>query len=75
MYHEANDSGTKDLKVVTPLRYSHRIREKMCKVLDTVQDEDAYVSIWTAGRTGTKSTVFIHKQTNALKETSAEVEE
>lgn len=45
MYHEANDSGTKDLKVVTPLRYSQRIREKMCKVLDTVQDEDAYVSI------------------------------
>lgn len=45
MYHEANDSSAKDLKVVTPLRYSQRIREKMCKLLDTVQDEDACVSI------------------------------
>jgi len=43
MHHEANDSSAKDLKIVTPLRYSQRIREKMCKS-DTVKDQDPRVS-------------------------------
>ncbi|NXR05191.1 CKAP2 protein, partial [Sagittarius serpentarius] len=76
MHHEANDSSAKDLKIVTPLRYSQRIREKMCKLLDTVKDQDPCVSSFEQlGELESKATAFIHKQSNVLKETSAEVEE
>ncbi|NWX47809.1 CKAP2 protein, partial [Steatornis caripensis] len=76
MHHEANDSSAKDLKIVTPLRYSQRIREKMCKLSDTVKDQDACVSSFEQlGELESKVTAFIHKQSNALNETSAEVEE
>uniref|UniRef100_A0A8B9QTJ9 Cytoskeleton associated protein 2 n=1 Tax=Anas platyrhynchos TaxID=8839 RepID=A0A8B9QTJ9_ANAPL len=44
MHHEATDSSVKDLKIVTPLRYSLRIREKMSKSLDTPKDKDSCVS-------------------------------
>ncbi|NXL48558.1 CKAP2 protein, partial [Podilymbus podiceps] len=75
MHHEANDSSAKD-SFVTPLRYSQRIREKMCKLSDTVKDQDPCVSSFEQlGELESKATVFIHKQSNALKETSAEVEE
>ncbi|KAM6139987.1 cytoskeleton-associated protein 2 [Pterocles gutturalis] len=76
MHHEANDSSAKDLKIVTPLRYSQRIREKMCKLSDTVKDQDPCVSSFEQlGELESKATAFIHKQNNALKETSAEVQE
>ncbi|NXL64020.1 CKAP2 protein, partial [Chordeiles acutipennis] len=76
MHHEANESHAKDLKIVTPLRYSQRIREKMCKLSDTVKDQDPYASSFEQLRElESKATAFIHKQSNALKETSAEVEE
>ncbi|KFQ49565.1 Cytoskeleton-associated protein 2, partial [Pelecanus crispus] len=76
MDHEANDTSAKDLAIVTPLRYSQRIREKMCKLLDTVKDQDPCVSsLEQLGELESKATAFIHKQSNALKETSAEVEE
>ncbi|NWU70029.1 CKAP2 protein, partial [Pterocles burchelli] len=76
MYHEANDSSAKDLKIVTPLRYSQRIREKMCKLSDTVKDQDPCVSSFEQlGELDSKAAAFIHKQNNALKETSVEVEE
>ncbi|NWS51647.1 CKAP2 protein, partial [Chunga burmeisteri] len=76
MHHEANDCSAKDLKMVTPLRYSQRIREKMCKLSDTVKDQDPCVSSFEQlGELESKATAFIHKQSNALKETSAEVEE
>ncbi|KAM9652568.1 cytoskeleton-associated protein 2 isoform 1-T1 [Morphnus guianensis] len=76
MYHEANDSSAKDLKIVTPLRYSQRIREKMCKLLDTVKDQDPCVSSFEQlGEWESQATEFIHKQSIVLKETSAEVEE
>ncbi|KAM6096149.1 cytoskeleton-associated protein 2 isoform 1-T1 [Chlamydotis macqueenii] len=76
MHHEADDSSAKDLKIVTPLRYSQRIREKMCKLLDTVKDQDPCISSSEQlGELEPKATAFIHKQSNALKETSAEVEE
>ncbi|NXT17258.1 CKAP2 protein, partial [Syrrhaptes paradoxus] len=76
MHHEANDSSAKDLKIVTPLRYSQRIREKMCKLSDAVKDQDPCVSSFEQlGELESKATAFIHKQNNALKETSAEVEE
>ncbi|XP_051463906.1 cytoskeleton-associated protein 2 [Apus apus] len=75
MQHEANDSSAKDLKIVTPLRYSQRIREKMCKPSDTVKDHDPCVSSWEQlGDLESQGTAFIHKESNAL-ETSAEVEE
>ncbi|NXE22894.1 CKAP2 protein, partial [Ardeotis kori] len=76
MHHEANDSNTKDLKIVTPLRYSQRIREKMCKLSDTVKDQDPCMSSFEQlEELEPKATAFIHKQSNVLKETSAEVEE
>lgn len=76
MHHEANDSSAKDLKIVTPLRYSQRIREKMCKLLDTVKDQDPCVSSFEQlGEWESQATEFIHKQSIVLKETSAEVEE
>ncbi|KFW02820.1 Cytoskeleton-associated protein 2, partial [Fulmarus glacialis] len=76
MHPEANDFSAKDLKIVTPLRYSQRIREKMCKLSDTVKDQDPCVSSFEQlGELESKATAFIHKQSNALKETSAEVEE
>ncbi|XP_050756957.1 cytoskeleton-associated protein 2 isoform X1 [Gymnogyps californianus] len=76
MHHEAKDSSAKDLKIVTPLRYSQRIREKMCKLSDTVKDQDPCISSFEQlGELESKATAFIHKQSNALKETSAEVEE
>ncbi|NXH40927.1 CKAP2 protein, partial [Dicaeum eximium] len=76
MRPEANDSATKDLKMVTPLRYSQRIREKMCKLPDAVKDQDPCVSsLEQLGDLESKATVFIHKQSNALQETSAEIEE
>ncbi|XP_074672832.1 cytoskeleton-associated protein 2 [Strix aluco] len=76
MHHEANDSSSKDLKIITPLRYSQRLREKMCKLLDTVKDQDPCVpSFEQLGELESKATAFIHNQSNALKETSADVEE
>ncbi|NXS43377.1 CKAP2 protein, partial [Balaeniceps rex] len=74
--HEANDTSVKDMTIVTPLRYSQRIREKMCKLLDTVKDQDPCPSSFEQlGELESKAAAFIHKQSNALKETSAEVEE
>ncbi|KAF1562160.1 Cytoskeleton-associated protein 2, partial [Eudyptes schlegeli] len=76
MHHEGNDFSAKDLKIVTPLRYSQRIREKMWKLSDTVKDQDLCVSsLEELGELEPKATAFIPKQNNALKETSAEVEE
>lgn len=76
MHHEANDSSAKDLKLVTPLRYSQRIREKMCKLSDTVKDQDPCVSSFEQpGELESKATAFIHKESNVIEETSAEVEE
>ncbi|XP_061876444.1 cytoskeleton-associated protein 2 [Colius striatus] len=40
VHDEANDCSANDLKIVTPLRYSQRIREKMCKLSDAVTDQD-----------------------------------
>ncbi|NWI77007.1 CKAP2 protein, partial [Dryoscopus gambensis] len=75
MHPEANDCSAKDLKIVTPLRYSQRIREKMCKLPDAVKDQDPCVSSQQLGDLESKATVFIQKQSNALQETSAEIEE
>ncbi|NWY59859.1 CKAP2 protein, partial [Chionis minor] len=76
MHYEANESGAKPLKIVTPLRYSQRIREKMCKLSDTVKEQDPSASPFEQlGELESKATAFIHKHSNALKETSAEVEE
>ncbi|NWI44804.1 CKAP2 protein, partial [Picathartes gymnocephalus] len=76
MHPEANDCSAKDLKIVTPLRYSQRIREKMCKLPDAVKDQVPCVSSHEQlGDLESKATVFIHKQSNALQETSAEIEE
>ncbi|KFU90147.1 Cytoskeleton-associated protein 2, partial [Chaetura pelagica] len=76
MQHEANYSSAKGLKIVTPLRYSQRIREKMCKPSDAVKDHDPCVLSWEQlGDLESQDTAFIHKESNALKETSAEVEE
>ncbi|NXN31645.1 CKAP2 protein, partial [Nycticryphes semicollaris] len=73
MQHEANDSDAKHLKFVTPLRYSQRIREKMCKLSDTVKDQDPCASPFEPlGEL--EATAFIQKQSNAPKETSAEAE-
>ncbi|NWX63879.1 CKAP2 protein, partial [Promerops cafer] len=76
MHPEANDCSAKDLQIVTPLRYSQRIREKMCKLPDAVKDQDPCVSsLEQLGDLESKATEFIHKQSNALQETSAEIEE
>ncbi|KAM6420305.1 cytoskeleton-associated protein 2 isoform 2-T2 [Pluvialis apricaria] len=76
MQHEANDSSAKHVKIVTPLRYSLRIREKMCKLSDTVKDRDPCASPFEQlGELESKATAFTHKQSDVLKETSAEVEE
>ncbi|NXC00503.1 CKAP2 protein, partial [Orthonyx spaldingii] len=76
MYPEANDCSAKDLTIVTPLRYSQRIREKMCKLSDAAKDPDPCVSsLEQLGDLESKATVFIHKQSNALQETSAEIEQ
>ncbi|XP_054045013.1 cytoskeleton-associated protein 2 [Rissa tridactyla] len=76
MHHEANDSSAKHLKIVTPLRYSQRIREKMFKLSDAVKDQDPCAPPFEQlGELESKATAFIHRESNALKETSAEVEE
>ncbi|NXB09307.1 CKAP2 protein, partial [Cnemophilus loriae] len=76
MHPEANDCSAKDLTIVTPLRYSQRIREKMCRLPDAAKDQDPCVSsLEQLGDMESKATVFIHKQSNALQETSAEIEE
>ncbi|XP_039911382.1 cytoskeleton-associated protein 2 isoform X2 [Hirundo rustica] len=76
MHPEANDCSVKDLKIVTPLRYSQRIREKMCKLPDAVKDQDPCVSsLEQLGDLESKATALIHKQSNALQETSSEIEE
>ncbi|NXR85733.1 CKAP2 protein, partial [Hypocryptadius cinnamomeus] len=76
MHPEANDCSAKDLKIITPLRYSQRIREKMCKLPDAVKDQDPCVSsLEQLGDLESKATVFIHKQSHAIQETSAEIEE
>ncbi|NWW24129.1 CKAP2 protein, partial [Falcunculus frontatus] len=76
MHPEANDCSAKDLKIVTPLRYSQRIREKMCKLPDAVKDQDPCISsLEQLGDLESKATVFIQKQSNALQETSAGIEE
>ncbi|NXM34017.1 CKAP2 protein, partial [Oxyruncus cristatus] len=74
--HEANYSSAKDLKIVTPLRYSQRIREKMCKLSDTGKDQDSCVSsLEQLEELESKATVFIHEDSNAVQETNAEIEE
>ncbi|NXN47068.1 CKAP2 protein, partial [Rhinoptilus africanus] len=76
MYHEANDSSAKHLKIVTPLRYSQRIREKMYKLSDTAKGLDPCASPFEQlGELESKATAFIHKQSNALKEASDKAEE
>ncbi|NWQ65160.1 CKAP2 protein, partial [Neopipo cinnamomea] len=76
MSHEANYCSAKDLKIVTPLRYSQRIREKMCKLSDIGKDQDPCVSsLEQLGELESKATVFIHKESNAFQETNAEIEE
>ncbi|NWZ62243.1 CKAP2 protein, partial [Acrocephalus arundinaceus] len=76
MHPEANDYSAKDLKIVTPLRYSQRIREKMCKLPDAIKGQDPCVSsLEQLGDLESKANVLIHKQSNALQETSAEIEE
>ncbi|XP_068038179.1 cytoskeleton-associated protein 2 isoform X2 [Anomalospiza imberbis] len=76
MHPVANDCSAKDLKIVTPLRYSQRIREKMCKLSDAIKEQDPCVSsLEQLGDMEPKATVFIHRQSNALQETSAEIEE
>ncbi|NXA48430.1 CKAP2 protein, partial [Nothocercus julius] len=74
MHHEANDSSAKDLKIATPLRYSQRLREKMCKLPD--KDHDLCVpSLEQLGELGSKPTAYVPKQNSALEETSADGEE
>ncbi|NWS85249.1 CKAP2 protein, partial [Toxostoma redivivum] len=74
--HPEGKDSAKDLNIVTPLRYSQRIREKMCKLPDAVKDQDPCVSsLEQLGDLESKATVFIHKQSHALQETSAEIEE
>ncbi|NXS11271.1 CKAP2 protein, partial [Neodrepanis coruscans] len=74
--HEANDLSAKDLKIVTPLRYSQRIREKMCKLSDTLTDKDPCISLSEQlGELESKAPVSIHKHSTAFQETSAEIEE
>ncbi|XP_040398969.1 cytoskeleton-associated protein 2 isoform X1 [Cygnus olor] len=76
MHHEANDSNAKDLKIVTPLRYSLRIREKMFKSSDTPKDKDSCVSSFEQlGELESKAAALLHKQNNELKEATVEVEE
>ncbi|NXT84659.1 CKAP2 protein, partial [Zapornia atra] len=76
MHHEANDSSAEDLKIVTPLRCSQRIREKMGKLSHITKDQDQCVSSFDQlGELESKAAAFIHKQSGSLKETSAEVEE
>ncbi|NXQ34906.1 CKAP2 protein, partial [Alaudala cheleensis] len=76
MHPEANDCSAKDLKLVTPLRYSQRIREKMSKLPDAIKDQDPCVSsLEQLEDLESKATVLIHKQSNALQETRAETEE
>ncbi|NXG08251.1 CKAP2 protein, partial [Sakesphorus luctuosus] len=59
----------------TPLRYSQRLRERMCKLSDTAKDQDPCVSsLEQLGELESKATVFIHEQSNAFQETSAEIE-
>ncbi|NWV67727.1 CKAP2 protein, partial [Malurus elegans] len=75
MHPEANVCSAKALQIATPLRYSQRIREKMWKMSD-VKDQDPCVSsLEQLGDLESKATVFINKQSNALQEKSAEIEE
>ncbi|NXP55899.1 CKAP2 protein, partial [Heliornis fulica] len=74
MHHEANESSAEDLKIVTPLRSSQRIREKMSKLSHTTKDQDQCVSS-SEQELESKAVAFIHKQSNSLKDTTAEVEE
>ncbi|XP_068021361.1 cytoskeleton-associated protein 2 isoform X2 [Melanerpes formicivorus] len=70
---EANDSSDKDLIILTPLRCSQRIRERLRKATDS-KDQDPCASLLEQlGEL--EATAFIHNQSNALQETSAEVEE
>ncbi|XP_009070362.1 PREDICTED: cytoskeleton-associated protein 2, partial [Acanthisitta chloris] len=76
MHHEAKECSAKELNIVTPLRYSQRIREKVCKASDASNDQDpSATSFEQLGDLESKATVFIHEQSNALRETSAEIDE
>ncbi|NXU52939.1 CKAP2 protein, partial [Turnix velox] len=69
MQHEVNDSSGKHLNIVTPLRYSQRIREKMCKLSDQCP------SFEQLGELESEVTAFTHEESDVLKETSAEAEQ
>ncbi|NWU90306.1 CKAP2 protein, partial [Upupa epops] len=76
MHHEANDSSATDLKIVTPLRYSQRLREKMCKPSDNLTDQDPCVSpLEQSGELESKATTIIHVHSDVVKETSAEADD
>ncbi|XP_048789307.1 cytoskeleton-associated protein 2 [Lagopus muta] len=74
MHYDGNDSDAKDLKIITPLRYSLRIREKMYKLSDTPKDS-LVSSSEQLQELESKATALLHKQNDKLEETSAEVEE
>ncbi|NWJ00775.1 CKAP2 protein, partial [Crypturellus undulatus] len=74
MRNETNDSSAKDLKIATPLRYSQRLREKMCKLPD--KDHDLCVpSLDQLRELESKPTACVPKQNSILEETSVDVEE
>ncbi|KAM6293322.1 cytoskeleton-associated protein 2 isoform 2-T2 [Porphyrio hochstetteri] len=76
MHHEANGSSAEELKIVTPLRCSQRIREKAGKLSHVTKDQDQCVSsVEQLGELESKAAASIHKQSSSLKETSAGVEE
>ncbi|XP_065586353.1 cytoskeleton-associated protein 2 [Cyrtonyx montezumae] len=72
--YEGNDSDAKDLKIITPLRFSLRIREKMFKYSNTPKDSHLSSSDQLQ-ELESKPTALIHKQNDELEETSSEVEE
>ncbi|XP_015707362.1 cytoskeleton-associated protein 2 isoform X2 [Coturnix japonica] len=71
MHYGGDDS---DLKMITPLRYSLRIREKMYKYSDTPRDSHVSSSEQLQ-ELESKATALIHEQNDKLEEASAEVEE
>ncbi|NXJ11213.1 CKAP2 protein, partial [Odontophorus gujanensis] len=74
IHYEGNDSDAKDLKIITPLRYSLRIREKMFKYSDTPKDFHISSSDQLQ-ELESKPTALIHKQNDELEETTSEIEE
>ncbi|XP_077168354.1 cytoskeleton-associated protein 2 [Paroedura picta] len=64
---ENSESAVKDLKLLTPVRRSRRLQEKVCKLPDMLKDHNPCVSsLEQLGELGEEAVAFVYRPNTAL---------